>query len=573
MILTKEKLEKKPLYYYSSKFNINNWMEVSAAFDELEHKQIETPRDLLSLLYQSGELMNILNEEYNELYFRTLSNTNDTEASRQMQDFVKTIAYPASVRNDEIVRKFHEHPMRLRLNQDSYRQVNKFFDDISTDLDRGTNPGNIEINNLVQEYRRAYNQVQVMINGKSHPLNIISHVLAKAAPGERETIWQSRKVSCLQNKKQFEDILDRLIKARNKMAADYGYKNFYEYSLNSDLMGKTNISQVQEIHKAISNVILPMVKLFIKQRQKRQNLKTLRPWDLEADAEAASLSPFSSTSELGEKAIAILYDIRFEYGILLNKMYNSDMLNLDYSPDKVKGEFYFIMPSLDAGKILMNCTGHHRDVVMLFHEMGHTIQTAILMRNPLALFNVLPVQARELASQTLVYLSTGGWDDFYPDKKDYKTAFRSLFEHDIMQILYWSILNQFELVLYANPDWPAAQREKAMMDLWKQYDWGVDWSGLEDWQSIIWMQELTLFEYPHYSFFSALSIFNVLQIFKNYRHAPLDAISRFQHFLEKVTDLSIDEMFLELDIKQDYSEHNMRKMMDFVLGEYKRIGT
>jgi oligoendopeptidase F len=357
------------------------------------------------------------------------------------------------------------------------------------------------------------------------------------------------------------------------MALEYGYKNFYEYSLDSELLSKTTLSQVQEIHKSIGKVILPMVRLFVKQRQNRLGIQSIRPWDLEADPEVAALKPFETTNELVEKAITILYDIRFEYGILLNKMYNSGLLDLDYRPEKAKGEFYAVLPSLEAGRILMNCTGDPKDVAMLFHEMGHIIQTAILLKSPLAQFNILPVQARELASQALVYFSVNGWDAFYPDKKDFKTAFRSLFEQDIMQLFFWSVMNQFELVLYANPEWNAEQREKALLALLKQHDRGVDWTGLEDWQSIMWMQELTLFELPQYSFFSSLSIINVLQIFKNYRHDPMDTISKFQRFLEKVTDLTVDEMFVELNIKQDYSERHMQKMMDFVLGEYKRIGS
>ena len=572
MILTKETLEKRVPYYYPSNFNAHNWMEVSAAFDELENKHIESPRDLLSLLYQSSELMIMLKETHGGLFFKTLSDSNDMEANKLFQDYTQNIMFPANQRNETVIRKYYENPIRLQLNQDSYRQVNKYFDEMSQEIDTETSPESIEVNNLLQTYRQAYNQIRVKLGDKEYPLNIIGHLLAQADPADREAIWQARKASCLENKQKFEDILDRLIKARHKMATEYGNRNFYEFGLDSDLMGKSNLSEIQEIHRAISKVILPMVRLFIKQRQKRQGIKNLKPWDLEADRETSALKPFSTTSELVDKAITILYDTRFEYGIMLNKMYNTGLLDLDYRPGKAKGEFYSILPSLDAGRIMMSCTGHPRDVNMLFHEMGHILQTSILMRSPLAQFSVLPVQARELASQSLVYISTSGWDIFYPDKEDFKTAFRSLFEQDIMQLLFWSMLNQFELVIYANPDWTASQRESALLSLWKQYDWGIDWNGLEDWQGIMWMQELTLLEYPHYSFFSALSIINVLQIFKNYRHDPLETISRFQRFLEKVSDLSVDEMFHELNIKQDYSERNMHKLMEFVLGEYKKIG-
>ena len=300
MILTKEILEKHASYYYPENFNTHNWMEVSAAFDELEHKQIENPRDLLSLLYQVSELMTLLNEEYTELYFKTISNSNDLDASRQLQDFSRIVMYPAGKRNEVIIRKYFDNPMRLQLNQDSYRQVNRFFEEIQADFNKDLSPENIEITKLIQEYKTAYNKVEIKLGDKVYPLNIISHMMSKAAPQDREAIWQARNSCCCQNKQQFADILDRLVKARNRMAVEYGYKNFYEYSLDTDMMGRIGLSQIQEIHRAISKVILPMVRLFIKQRQKRLGLLTIKPWELEADPEVASLSPFSHKGACGK---------------------------------------------------------------------------------------------------------------------------------------------------------------------------------------------------------------------------------------------------------------------------------
>lgn len=572
MILTKEKLEKQTLYFYPDDFDVTNWSNVSAAFDEMEHKQIETPRDLLSLLYQSNELLSMLSEAYSVLYFRSLADSEDNETSELLQKLTQNVLIPAQTRNAVILKKYYEHPLRNKLSKENYRQINQFFESVELKNFEIENSQAVEISSIITEYRQVYNQVRVEIEGKDYPLNIISHLLKKAEPEHRESIWRARQQCCIKHKQQFEDILDRLIKSRNKLANDAGFSNFYEYILMSNLYGKMRISDIQEIHTAISEVVLPFVRSFIKQRQKRLNIKNLRPWDLEADPETSSLTPFKTTEELVDKAITILYDIRFEYGILLNKMHNTGLLDLDYHQNKTQGEFFSVSPLWKSGRIIMNCTGQHRDMTMFFHEMGHILQCSAMFRNPLFQYIITPIQTRELASQTIVYLSTVGWDLFYPDKQDLKTAFRSLYEDDMMQLLHWSVMNQFELVLYSHPEWSGEQREKAMLSLCQKYEIGVDWKGLEDWQSIRWIQEFTLFAIPQYSFLSALSVFNSWQLLKNYRHDAMDTISRFQKFLEKSTDFTTDEVFHELDIKQDYSEKNMRKMIDFIQDEYKRIG-
>jgi oligoendopeptidase F len=572
MILTNETLERQTPDYYPRNFNVNNWMEVSAAFDELEHLQIDSPRDLLTLLYQSSELMQLLSEEHGELLFRTLANSNDTEAQAAIQLLLQNILIPAQKRNAAILKKYYEHPFRLQLNQDYYKQINLFFESqLENDKEENTEDA-LESSELSQKYRETFNRIQVEYEGNSYPLNAITNLLGQVVPEKKQAVWQARTAALQAHKQILGEILHRQIQTRTRMAKEAGYQNYYEYALATNPTDSMTPVQTREIHASISKIILPMVKHFIKQKQKRLNLKTLRPWDLEADPEVLKLKPFSDTRELVAKAIRVLYDIRFEYGILLNKMDNSGMLDLEYRPEKVKGEFYMVKPSYNAGRILMSCTGKPRDMIMLFHEMGHILQTIVAIRSPFSIFNVLPTQAKELASQSLVYLSATGWDVFYPDKTDLKLAFRSLFEQDLMELVHWSMLNNFELILYANPDWTLEQREKAMLALCRQYDWGIDWNGLEDWQSIFWLQELTMLEYPHYSFFSALSIFSVWQILKNFRQDPMDTVSRFQRFLEKAAELTTGEMYQELNIRHDLSEKNMRRMMDFLLSEYKRIG-
>lgn len=338
-------MEKQAPSYYPRNFNVNNWMEVSAAFDELEHLQIASPRDLLTLLYQSSELMQLLSETHSELLMRTLANSNDTEAQAAIQLLLQNILIPAQKRNAAILKKYYEHPFRLQLNQDYYKQINLFFESqIENEQEESTEDA-LESSELSQKYRETFNRIQVEYEGNSYPLNAISNLLGKVVPDKKQAVWQARTAALQVHKQTLGEILHRQIQLRTRLAKEAGFQNYYEYALASNPADSLTTAQTGEIHASINKVILPMVKLFIKQKKKRLNLKTLRPWDLEADPEVLKLKPFSDTKELVAKAIRVLYDIRFEYGILLNKMYNSGLLDLEYRPEKLKGEFYMVTPS------------------------------------------------------------------------------------------------------------------------------------------------------------------------------------------------------------------------------------
>lgn len=570
MFFTSDKLERQVPAFFPADFDATDWQLVSAAFDEMLTQPIATPMDLITLLYKASELMQLVLEKYKDTFIRTLADTTDEIAKASHAILLQDIILPSYDRCREVLRLYYEHPYRLLLNQDNYIQINKLAEQ-ELKQDNPVSPETaLQQTQLEQSYHQAINLLSLRYQGTAYPIKAVSELLPKVAPEQREILWKARSAALTDHKDELAGIMHQLIQVRHAEATEAGFKSYLEYALSTGIYPVTDISRLSAIHTAIHKTVLPEVKKIIKQRRQNLKLKSIRTWDIESEPQLSGLHPFTTTDELIEKAISVLYDIRFEYGILLNKMHNTGFLDLDYRPEKVPGEYYVACPAYGGGHILMNCTGKHRDMIMLFHEMGHILQASSQAKHLMGELTPQPVQILELASQSLVYLSTGYWDTFYPDKKDRETALRSLYEQDLIQLLRWSILNSFELAIYANPDWTPAQREKAMLDICCQYDWGMDSSGLDSWQSTHWMLENTLFDKPFYSFFSALAILDVWQIFRNYHRNPVDTMTRFQLFIERSIELSTADIYKELDIKQDYSEHHIRKLMDYMAVEIRK---
>jgi len=334
-----------------------------------------------------------------------------------------------------------------------------------------------------------------------------------------------------------------------------------------NLMGLSGSLSFKQLHDTLPLVrkhINPLIEKIYKRWQKILKVNTLAPWDCVVSPIASQFKPFTTSEELITKAIRILYDMRFEYGLLLNKIWNTGLLDLDERPEKAPGQFYFGDFRHGTCRVLMNCTGTHDDMTMFFHELGHVLHITSIMKSPIYNYIVLPLDVREIASQAMVYLSTTSWGDFYPDEKNRKAAIRYQFDDDLLRINSNLCSNRFEMDVYAHPEWTAQQREESYLSYYKEHFPCFKNHDHDEYISGQWLLNFTTYQFPFYDVFTSLSLLGVWQIYRHYQKDHDDAIYRFQQFLSKSSEFNIKELYEVLGIKFDLSEASIKKIFDYV---------
>ncbi|MDZ4121281.1 MAG: hypothetical protein U1C33_02580, partial [Candidatus Cloacimonadaceae bacterium] len=176
MIYTKEKLEPRRLYYYPDDFDATDRAKLNEAFDELADRVIQTPRDLMGLLYQASELMSTVYRVHNELYKAMLTDTTDTVAREQFNSFYSEISTFAHERNIAILNKYYAHPLRKELNQDYFKQHNLFCDSLFGSHSLVNNDLRREETKIVADYRAHVNQLSFEFDGRTHLFKDSTHL-------------------------------------------------------------------------------------------------------------------------------------------------------------------------------------------------------------------------------------------------------------------------------------------------------------------------------------------------------------------------------------------------------------
>ena len=129
------------------------------------------------------------------------------------------------------------------------------------------------------------------------------------------------------------------------------------------------------------------------------------------------MKPFKTIDEFVDKGIDILHELKPEFGIKLNMMKNSGLLDLENRKGKAPGGYNYPLSETGAPFIFMNAVGLHRNVVTLLHESGHAMHTFATKDFKIGQYKNTPSEVAELASMAMEFLSMNLWDKYYSDTK------------------------------------------------------------------------------------------------------------------------------------------------------------
>ncbi len=564
MVYTKEKLERKNLYYYPDSFDPRDKEALTEAFDELDNARIQSPRELLSLLYQASELLSTVYNIENELYYKSLQDTTDLECVQKLNSYRENISAFAHDRSLSILKRYYTHPLHSELNQDFFKLVNNRLDAIFGSENEANTRLKIDELRIINEYRELVHQLSFEFEGEKCLFKDSDLLFATMDPVQRAAAWNARKDEFIKVKDSLHEKFDLLCSLRAKQVANAGFSSYYEFDQRGGFSGSLEYKSLGPALSALRKHLKPVISTIFKHWKKSLSLGVIAPWDCVMHPDCSSFRPFETSEELVSKTIHILYDIRFEYGLLLNKMWNTELLNLDYKPQKAGGEFFFGDDQYGTCHIMMSCTGTHKDMVMFFHEIGHVLQLTSLMKSPLYTFLSLPLDVRELSSQALVYLSTSAWEDFYPDPKVLAKAIKYQYSHDVIQIAESVCNTLFELDIYANPEWNSVEREAAYLRYYQELFPHIKTEDLDEYISAKWLLDMAIYEYPFYDLNTSLSLFAVWQIMKVFKNDKDEAISRFHSFLGKAAVYDVQQLYEVLGLKYNFSDSTIKNGLEQV---------
>ncbi|PDY23898.1 M3 family oligoendopeptidase [Bacillus thuringiensis] len=553
--------------------DISNVLQLEKTLSTLLNKMISSKLDLENWLKEQSKVIWDIEEQLRSHYIAFQCNTDDEEIKDTFehdQQFVK----PLLKRYQNLLdNKYLESPFRMELDSNVYglldtkiKNAQKLFCEENIELE-------IKEDKLITEYFEITGGLSGIWDGEEKTITELQSYLQDSNRDTRKKAKTIISEQFLSVEKELQNILNQLIEIRHQKAKNIQLENYRDYMFKKYERFDYSAKDCYELAESIRKYVVPLKDKILLEKKDKLQIDTLRPWDVSAvTPDQKVLKPIANENDLIEKSTHIFNKLDVEFSALLNRMYKHNCLDLTSRKGKAAGGFCEYLPASQLSYIFMNLNYTQDDIVTFIHEMGHSIHNELIKPLKLRQYIEIPAETAELASMTMELFSLNYWDTFYTDKKDLKQAKINFFKDVISYLPIMLIVDQFQHWLYENPSHTSEERNEKYLQLQKHYQSSViHIDGYENWIATSWLPVLHIFEVPFYYIEYAIAQLGALQMYKQYKEDPKQALENYKKALSLGSSQSIKEVYDAAGIRFDFSGETIKELMLFVEKELKLL--
>ncbi|OKA29838.1 M3 family oligoendopeptidase [Bacillus cereus] len=553
--------------------DISNVLQLEKTLSTLLNKRISSKLDLENWLKEQSKVIWEIEEQLRSHYISFQCNTDDEEIKDTFeydQQFVK----PLLKRYQNLLdNKYLKSPFRMELDSNAYglldakiKNAQKLFCEENIELE-------IKEDKLVTEYFEITGGLIGIWDGEEKTITELQSYLQDSNRDIRKKAKTIISKQFLSVEKELQNILNQLIEIRHQKANNIQLENYRDYMFKKYERFDYSAKDCYELAESIRKYVVPLKDKILLAKKEKLQVETLRPWDVSAvTPDQKVLKPIANENDLIEKSTHIFNKLDVEFSTLLNRMYKHDCLDLTSRKGKAAGGFCEYLPASQLSYIFMNLNYTQDDIITFIHEMGHSIHNELIKPLKLRQYIEIPAETAELASMTMELFSLNYWDTFYTDKKDLKQAKINYFKDVISYLPVMLIVDQFQHWLYENPTHTSEERNEKYLQLQKHYQSNViHIDGYENWIATSWLPVLHIFEVPFYYIEYAIAQLGALQMYKQYKEDPKQALENYKKALSLGSSQSIKEVYKAAGIRFDFSGETIKELMLFVEKELELL--
>ena len=174
------------------------------------------------------------------------------------------------------------------------------------------------------------------------------------------------------NKDEYNNILFELVKIRNKIAKNLGYKNYAEYSIYLLKRFGYDYTDISKFRNNVKEYITPLCKKISNWQKEKLKLDKLEYYDTVLFEEMPKLK-YTGLDLLNELRKSIK-KIDKDLSKLYNNMLDNGYIDLVQSDSKVNFGITNYLSKRGLPTITGNYRNQYRDIVTTMHEFGHSFQ-------------------------------------------------------------------------------------------------------------------------------------------------------------------------------------------------------
>ncbi len=551
---------------------IKDWKELEPRFEQLLNREINSPEELENLLIDRSNLLAEIDEDLAWRYINMTRFTENKEYARAYEHFMTDI-YPNVVKYSNLLNKKIADSQYLNDIEPKYKTVVREIKK-EIELFREENiPLMSKVETVAQKFGQISGKMTIKCKGEEYTMQQASKFLHDPDRSFRKKIYGKIANRRLKDTDKLNKLLSELVDIRHQIALNAGFDNYRDYKHNDLGRFDYSVEDVKRFDESIATEAVPVLDKLMAERKQKLGVEPLKPWDLEVDTDnKPPVKVFDTIDDFIKKSVAVLSDVKPQYGSFLQKMADEGFLDLESRKGKAPGGYNYPLLVSNIPFIFMNAAGNMHDLQTLMHESGHAIHSFLYKDLQVIEQKELPSEVAELASMSMELISMEHWDKFFDNEEDLRRAKKYQLD-SVLRVLPWiALIDSFQHWLYEKPQHTTVERYNAWTGLARKYfSKEVDWTSFEWYFMNIWQKQGHIFEVPFYYIEYAIAQLGAIAIWRNYKKNPQKTLEQYEQALSLGYSKTIPEIYQTAGIKFDFSAGYIRELMQFVWSEYEKI--
>ena len=317
------------------------------------------------------------------------------------------------------------------------------------------------------EYSKLMSTMKFKWEGEEVPLSIVR---GKKEDSDREV---RRKAAFAMGEglkahaKELDDIFDRLVKVRDKIAKKLGFKNYVEYGYYAMDRVDYDRDMIETFRKNVAKSIVPKNAELIKDVTDALGYDSYTFYDEGIYSEGEQPVPVLSPDGILNAGLEMYKEMSDVTGDFMQKMMDASAFDVLSRDGKWGGGYAIDFPDFDQPFILANFNGSSGDVDVITHEFGHTLAMNFVHKYGDFEMDLGGNETAECHSMSMEFFCWKFMDKFFG--KNTNKYLRKHLSDALIFIPYGCMVDEFQHIVYENPELTPEDRKKEWLKLEKKY--------------------------------------------------------------------------------------------------------
>lgn len=417
---------------------------------------------------------------------------------------------------------------------------------------------------LTSEYQKMMASCKIKFDGKELNLYGIQKYFEHDDRKVRKAAFQAYSDFYHSNEKRLEEIWDELIKLRNEMGRNLGFKNFIP--LGYLRQGRTDygVKEVESFRKQVEDYLVPLCMELYGAQAKRIGVDTLYSYDEKMTFADGNAVPAGDDDFMMEEAKKMYHELSPETAEFIDFMMEHELLDLKNKPNKASTGYMTSLVPLKAPFVFSCFNGTIFDMQVLTHELGHAFAGYMAMRNqPISEYYSESTDIAEIHSMSMEQFAYPYAERFFGKDAD-KYRFQHL-QDAITFVPFGVAVDEFQHICYEKPELTPKERtyewhkleEKYMP--WRKYDEADEFMN----RGGYWYHKLHIFQDPMYYINYTLTTMGAMEFKKKYAEDKEKAWEDYLKLCKVGGSLSYLETLKYANVSSPFEEGSVEKSCSY----------